>query len=732
MSRAITVTARALTAGLGAAVVATALATTSVAASPRRDSASTVSTVSTVSTTSTTFTASTASMVATASPVTTRSRSAHPQLSTAGGGHVHYALVKPLCPAPSNVHVDRCLALQKVNVSKATKGAVAYVQPSAATSGPAGGYTPADLASAYGINPGAATTQTVAIVDAYDDPYAMRELNAFNAHYGLPAETATSFRKVNQKGAAAPLPTADPGWAGEIALDIETVRGVCHLCKILLVEGTTPTNNNLATAVNTAVRLGAKVISNSYGGPEAGSTASVQAAYNHPGVLITASTGDHGWYDWDFANDFGGASANMPNTPASYPSVVAVGGTTLLLNHDGSRQQEGVWNRDGTDDANGLDPLGWEGNWGASGGGCSLRFTAPAWQSAAAGYSALGCAGKRMTGDVAALADPYTGFDVNSHYNGDWVTIGGTSLAAPIIAAISALGGGPHGVNYPAKTLYQNLQYRPASLFDVVNGGNGFCAGDTSSNCSSVLAGKTSPPTGNPNNLDNGNLQYANGWAGLLDCGYAYDGGSGVQSNNTQCNAAPGFDGPSGVGTPNGVALFRPTNPTASITSPAIPRLRSSATFTGHATEPLSGATITGYAWTWGDGTSTASSSATATHAYSVRGTYPVRLTVTDNRGQTGSSTTSVTLGRPLLLKIAGPSHTYVGHNTRFSDHGSSDPNTGGTLSHVAWYWGDHTANSTGAGAWHKFARRGTYRVTLRIQDNTGVVATKTTLVTVT
>ena len=244
MSRAINVTARALTAGLGAAVVATALATTSVAASPGRASAS-------------------------ASPVTTTSRSAHPQLSTAGGGHVHYALVKPLCPAPSNVHVDRCLALQKVNVSKATKGAVAYVQPSAATSGPVGGYTPADLASAYGINPAAATTQTVAIVDAYDDPYALRELNAFNAHYGLPAESATSFRKVNQKGATAPLPAADPGWAGEIALDIETVRGVCHRCKILLVEGTTPTSNNLATAVNTAVRLGAKVISNSYGGPEA-------------------------------------------------------------------------------------------------------------------------------------------------------------------------------------------------------------------------------------------------------------------------------------------------------------------------------------------------------------------------------------------------------------------------------------------------------------------------------
>src|SRR6185312_16719717 len=111
---------------------------------------------------------------------------------------------------------------------------------------------------------------------------------------------------------------------------------------------------------------------------------------------------------------------------AAYPSVVAVAGTGLELNPDGSRNQEWVWNDNGADDQNGMCCGFWFGGQGASGGGCSLRYNAMSFQAAASGYAATGCKGKRMTGDVAALADPATGFDYYSQYGGGnhWGTIG--------------------------------------------------------------------------------------------------------------------------------------------------------------------------------------------------------------------------------------------------------------------------------------------------------------------
>jgi subtilase family serine protease len=187
--------------------------------------------------------------------------------------------------------------------------------------GPAGGYAPSALATAYGYDPAAALTspQTVAIVDAHNNPHALADLNAFDDQYGLPHETSATFKKVNQNGNASPLPTFDGGWAVEISLDVQAVRGACNNCKILLVEAKTPLGSDLAVAVNTAARLGATEISNSYGGPEAANLpTSIKQAYNHPGIVITASTGDDGWFSWDLAND-GGRSKNRTNTPRGLP-----------------------------------------------------------------------------------------------------------------------------------------------------------------------------------------------------------------------------------------------------------------------------------------------------------------------------------------------------------------------------------------------------------------------------
>ena len=596
---------------------------------------------------------------------------------TAGGGTVRYARFRHLCDQPSDPAVASCLAIQKVDVKPGTRGAVPYIQPRSARpdglgTGPASGYTPAELAHAYGIDPNAATTQTIAIIDAHDDPYALSELNAFDQQYGLPSETATSFRKLNQRGAPSPLPAADAGWSGEIALDIEAVRGLCHHCGIDLIEADSAFSKDLAGAVDTAVRLKAGIVSNSYGAPEAGSTSTIARSYDHPGTVIVASTGDHGWYDWDFVNNVTndpsttGASDNMPNTPAAYPGVVAVAGTELALDAGGNRQDEAVWNENGPDDVNGILQGIPNGAQGASGGGCSLAFPAPEWQRSAQGYDSLGCGGGRSTGDIAALADPVSGFDVFSHYADGWVTTGGTSLASPIIAALFGLAGGAHGVDYPAKTLYTNYAHRPGALYDVVEGGNAFCAGDSKASCSQTVSAETNPPTGNPNNIGNGSDQHpgtphGTGWSGLLDCGYSYDLGEGYLANDHQCNAAPGFDGPSGVGVPQGLGAFTPTAPRVSVSGRLPARVHTATTFTATVAEPISGARPTTWTWSWGDGSTSPAGTPSTQHVYSHAGTYTVTVTVTDSLGQQGTAHETVTLGRAPSVRYRGPGSLHHG-----------------------------------------------------------------------
>jgi subtilase family serine protease len=661
-------------------------------------------------------------------PATTRA-----QLSGARGT-VHYAVPKRMCGTPS-LTTKTCMGIRLVRVPKGTHGAKAYVSP-AYSVGPAGGYTPADLATAYGINPASSTggSQTVAIVDAYNDPHALTELNAFDAHYGLPSETATSFRKVNQFGNATPLPTNDAGWAGEIALDLQAVRAVCNHCKILLVEGNSASNADLATAVNTAARMHATEISNSYGGPEnPNAPSSLAAAYDHPGIVVTASTGDHGWYDWDFANDApNGESDNAPNTPAAYPTVVAVGGTALQLNSDGSRAQEQVWNENGPDDDVGLMAfIGWNGDQGASGGGCSFVYQAPSWQAGVAGYGNTGCGTNRLAGDVAADADPFTGFDVN--IAGSWTTIGGTSLASPLIAGMWALAGGAGGVSYPGRSLYDHFHWTPSSLYDVQIGGNAFCDGDTAANCSAVLESETTPPTGNPNNLLNGNTVYTNGWAGLLDCGYNYDGTEGTIAANTQCNATTGYDGPSGVGTPNGVNAFTAMIPKISLRGPALIKRNVSANFSAvNFSDPIPGSSPVSYHWSWGDGSSpTVTTVPSASHTFGTKGTYTVKLTVVDNNGRSSvAAARKYTLGYAPSVSISGLTSVRVNTSHTWSAK-ASDKNTGGKIVKWSWKIGSTVVGSK-ASLTHKFTRTGKFSLSVTVTDNSGLRTTKTITVTVT
>lgn len=576
-----------------------------------------------------------------------------------------YAIVKRECPAPKPGH-KACFAMKLVRVPQGTPGArpMTVKAPSALFGPSTFGYTPAALAGAYGYDPAAtlATPQTVAIVDAHDNPHAKADLNTFDTNYGLPTETTATFKKVNQNGFASPVPTFDAGWAGEISLDVQAVRGACNTCKILLVEAKTTSSADLAAAVNTAVRLGATEVSNSYGGPEvANEPASIRAAYNHPGVVITASTGDDGWYSWDRANNGApnGFSFNEPNTPAAYPTVVAVTGTNLAIDEPTpdtfTRTTESVWNENGLDDSNGLTSGGaLQGAFGASGGGCSFVYNAQTWQAAVPNYSTMGCqTGRRLAGDVAADGDPQTGFDMFNSFDNtgpnaaepNWIPIGGTSLSSPLIAAMWALAGGAGSEKYPAKSLYDRLRYTGnTSIFDVTTGGNAFCAGDPQSSCSTSLNARIAGVT-NPNHLANGNTHYTGGWAGNLDCGYKTLGHNGTIANDNQCNATTGYDGPSGVGSPlDGLTMFVPTKILVQISGPVAVKVHVLKTWTAtNFTDGIDGATAVSYKWTWGDGTpATIKTTPSAAHKFGHTGVFTITLTVTDSSGQKGSKSVSV------------------------------------------------------------------------------------------
>jgi len=331
--------------------------------------------------------------------------------------------VQQLCGAAAPGQA-RCLAERQVTTGMSP---LATVNPATL-----GGLTPGDLASAYQLDTTKGYGQTVAVVDAYDDPTAAADLAVYRSQFGLPACADGCFSKVNQTGAASPLPAANTGWAGEIALDLDMVSAVCPLCNILLVEANSSSLADLGTAVDAAVRLGAKFVSNSYGGPEFAGVGSYDAHYDHPGVAITASTGDNGY----------GVSF-----PATSPHVTAVGGTTLSRSSGGR---------------------GWtETAWSGAGSGCSGYLAQLADQAA----SGTGCS-NRAVADVSAVANPATGVAVYGNYGvGGWSVFGGTSASSPIIAATYALAGTPGATDYPNSYPYANA----SSLFDVTSGSNGSC-----------------------------------------------------------------------------------------------------------------------------------------------------------------------------------------------------------------------------------------------------------------
>jgi subtilase family protein len=395
-----------------------------------------------------------------------------PSASTAGTTLVSH--VSRSCAAPRAGRAS-CLAEYRTDIhgGRGLRGRASHAAAGTRAAAMPAGYGPADLRSAYKLPSTGGSGQTVAIVDAFDNPNAEADLAIYRQTYGLPACTTANgcFKKVDQHGSTTSLPTADAGWAEEISLDLDMVSATCPNCHILLVEADDATFEDLGASVDTAVRLGATEVSNSYGGGEDSSILTNAAHYDHPGVPILASSGDSGFL-------------NQAQVPASLSTVISVGGTKLTR---------------------ATNARGWiESAWGApaygAGSGCSAWIDKPAWQKD------THC-DMRTVSDVSAVADPDTGVAVYDTYglgaSGGWLKFGGTSVASPIVAGVYALAGNGKQIN-DASSLYAHAD----KLFDVIGGSNGY------------------PNSG-------------------YDCGGDY-----------LCNAVPGYDGPTGLGTPNGLGAF--------------------------------------------------------------------------------------------------------------------------------------------------------------------------------
>ncbi len=433
--------------------------------------------------------------------------------------------LRPACPV-ARPRVARCFVLYEPHlpVNLAAGPGVA----------PAGWGAKA-LEAAYKLPVDRRTHQTVAVSIAFDTPRLERYLAIYRKQFGLPPCTTANgcFRKVNQRGFSTRMPPSGvgTGWDLEATLDVSMISAACPTCHILVVEASDASLANLAVSENTAARLGAQVISNSYGSSESGFSQALAADYDHPGHTVVVSSGDLGFTSAQF--------------PANLRTVTAVGGTELSRAHNARGWREQVW----------ITPFS-----GASGSGCSAYVAKPAWQRGvlggrppraaqrgvlggrppraaqrgvlggrppraaqrgvlggrppraaqrgvlggrpprAAQRGALAC-GMRTSADVSAVADHVAVY--NADYGG-WQVVAGTSASAPLIAGIYGLAGN-------ATSISAGYAYRHAhSLFDVAVGNN------------DVING-----------------------TGGASCDFDY-----------LCVARTGYDAPTGLGTPDGIGAF--------------------------------------------------------------------------------------------------------------------------------------------------------------------------------
>ena len=351
----------------------------------------------------------------------------------------------------------------------------------AATSRSVAVYTPAQIRAGYQLplvgkavptTPAARAAlgagQTIYLIDAYDNPNAFSDLNAYSKAFGLPlctnvaiaataalplapaSTTAGCTFSVVYAGATtgrvATAPAYNATWAAEIALDVQSAHAIAPLARIVLIEAPSASVSALGNAISVANNMGPGVVSMSFVTAEGPWGASIDSLFMGKGMQYTAATGDLG------------AAVNWP---AVSSRVLATGGTTLTLS--GATRSETAWNK--------------------GGGGTSAYVAVPAYQAALSP-----AVSKRRVPDVAFDSDPYTGQYMAVTAPGKSVayySAGGTSIASPqwagllaVTAAQRALSGLPtltsvHNAMYlnllPSATAY------PLAFFDVLTGANGTC-----------------------------------------------------------------------------------------------------------------------------------------------------------------------------------------------------------------------------------------------------------------
>jgi subtilase family serine protease len=285
------------------------------------------------------------------------------------------------------------------------------------------GWGPADFQARYNLPSSTkGAGQVVAIVDAFDNPDVTSDLAAYRKNFGL---GTGKFNKYNQEGKKGNYPAGSSGWGVEIDLDVEMVSAGCPKCTIDLIEANDNSGTNLYLAEVEAVKLGATIVSNSWGG---GGGSSSAGSFDTKGITYLASAGDSGYGMQD---------------PADYETVVSVGGTVMSLS--GKTYSEIVW----------ID----------SGGGCSV-VTKPTWQKD------KGCS-QRTGNDISAVA--WNAAEYDTYGQGGWFTVGGTSVASPLIAGIYALAGNSTK-QYGGKNLWTlSKKTRTKGLHYIKTGGLAGC-----------------------------------------------------------------------------------------------------------------------------------------------------------------------------------------------------------------------------------------------------------------
>jgi Ricin-type beta-trefoil lectin domain/Putative Ig domain len=338
---------------------------------------------------------------------------------------------------------------------------MALIKPGLRRAGPdassPSGYSPQQLQDAYGLASAAgeaANGETIAVVDAFNDPDASSDLATYRAKYGLPdCPTSTGCLQIRNQYGGTTLPKADPSgaWELEESLDLDMVSAICPNCSITLIEANSASISDLAKAERTAASGTAGVVSNSWGsGAEFIGENQYDADFYAPGVAIVVAGGDDGY---------------GTQYPAVNPYVTSVGATSLV--DSGSSWTQSAWN--------------------GVGSGCSSLEPKPSWQDA--GNSSPGGCLNRTINDVSADGDPSTGVaiydsDKDSVLGGapDWTEVGGTSVSTPIIAGTYALAdvlaGGPSKGPVPGTFPAAYPYVASSGLTKVSGGSNGKCEAD--------------------------------------------------------------------------------------------------------------------------------------------------------------------------------------------------------------------------------------------------------------